>query len=556
MINDPEDHSTIKVEVFDKELSSPTEIKDFNHQKHDTRIEVSQVLADSHDNILTKKKLLVVFSAMALVLFISFVDQTGITVVLPYMADELNAADTISWAGTASLIAQTCFSAFFGRFSDIFSRKYVLIGCLLLLAVFDLGCGFCQTPEQLYVFRAICGISNGGITALTMVIVSDIVTLQERGKYQGILGSCVGLGNALGPFIASAFLSKYSWREFFYFLCPAVVAATLVIWWYVPYTKPDISFKEKLMKIDYTGFFFSSTATVFVLIPISGGGSYYEWDSPMVISFFIIGGIAFAIFLVVEAKYALLPMMPLHLFTTSVSLTTLLIQNLLYGMSYFGATYYYPYYFQVVKGYSVIKTSVHLLALVLTQSVTSTICGQIISRTGVYIYVIWYGAFFWTLGVCLLALWNPSSNALVIIALVINGTGVGAIFQPTLVAVQAQTYKRDRAIVISARNVLRSIGGAIGLAVASLIVSNTYIKEITTNGKDLFSETQLQFLRSQVFSTLHLGDNYSPTQLLFLQNAYMGAMKNLFYFWMGAISSCLVSNLVVKGGSLKPLDEK
>lgn len=526
------------------------------NEKENTTIEVSQELADSHDNILTIRKLIVVFSAMALLLFISFVDQTGVTILLPYMADELDASDTISWAGTATLIVQTVFAAFFGRFSDIFSRKYVLIGCMIILAIFDLGCGFCQTSTQLFVFRGICGIGNGGITSLTMVIVSDIVTLQERGKYQGILGAFVGLGNALGPFIASAFISSYTWREFYYFLFPVIIVATGVIWWIVPYTKPDISLKEKLLKIDYIGFFCSSTAIIFLLIPISGGGSYYAWSSPLVISFLIIGGVSFVAFLLVEAKAAILPMIPLKLFSTSISLTCLLLQNFLFGMCYYSSIYYYPYYFELVKDFPVIKTSAYLLCLVLPQSTTSVICGQIISRTSNYIYVIWFGFLIWTLAVGLLNLWSPTSNAIIFIVLILNGCGVGAIFQPTLVAAQAQSYKRDRAIVISTRNVLRSFGGAIGLAIASLIISNTYINEITSNGKSLFSDVQLEDLRSKVFTTLLFDDNFSSDQLQFLKNAYMEGLKSLFYFWLASMSACVITSLPVKGGNLKPLDEK
>lgn len=534
-----------------------TSDKDYpsSNEKADTVV-VAQELADSHDNLLTKKKLLVVFSVMALVLFISFVDQTGITILLPHIADELDAADTIAWAGTSSLIVQTMFVAFFGRFSDIFSRKYVLISCMVILAVFDLGCGFCQTPIQLYVFRGLCGIGNGGITSLTMVIVSDVVTLKERGKYQGILGAFVGLGNALGPFLASAFISNNSWRDFFYFLSPTIIIAAGFIWRIVPYTKPDIQLKEKLLKIDYMGFFFVPVAIIFLLIPLSGGGSYYAWNSPLVISFFVIGGIAFGIFLLVEAKYVVLPMIPLNLFTTGTSLTCLLVQNFLFGMCYYSCIYYYPYYFEIVKGFSVIKTSAYLLCLVLPQSSTSVVCGQIISRTGSYIYVIWYGFLIWTVGICLLALWKPSSNAVVIVSLILNGSGVGAIFQPTLVAAQAQSYKRDRAIVISTRNLLRSFGGAVGLAIASLIFSNSYIKTIVGEGGQLFSSDQINHLRSQVFTVSLFSRGYSSDQLVFLRDAYMGALSNVFYFWMACMSACVLTCLGVRGGSLKPLDEK
>lgn len=516
----------------------------------------SDHIVDTHDNILPLKELLIVFSAMAIALFLSFVDQTGITIALPYIADELKAHDSISWAGTASLISNTVFMVLFGRLSDIFSRKYVLIGSMLILAFFDLACGFAQTPYQLYIFRAFCGIGNGGITSLTMVIVSDVVTLQDRGKYQGILGACVGLGNALGPFLASAFIERHSWRGFYYMLCPIIVCASGLVCWLVPYTKPNYSLKQKLLKIDYLGFLFSSIGIIFLLIPISGGGSFYSWSSPFVISMITIGGISLILFLYVEKKVAILPMIPLRLFTKRFSLTCLLSQNFFFGMCYYSSIYYYPYYLQIVRRTSVVKSAVLLLCLVIPQSLTSIIGGQIISRTKRYIYVIWFGFISWALAVCLLNLWGVSTNfGVIIITLIINGWGIGAIFQPTLVAAQAQSYREDRAIVISTRNVLRSFGGSIGLAISSSIISNTYIGILTKSDTQLFSKTELEVLKAMIYSSIDF-NNYSMEQVTFLKNAYMKSLRNVFFFWIGTMAYCVITTIPIKDEGLEPVDTR
>jgi len=139
-------------------------------------------LIQVESNILSKPKLLVVFSGLAFALFISFIDQNSIGVALPTIGDDLNAASTISWAGTSSLIANTVFQVLYGRLSDIMGRKVVFLTAVGLLALGDLLCSFAQTGPQLYAFRGISGVGNGGITALSMMIVSDIVTLENRGK--------------------------------------------------------------------------------------------------------------------------------------------------------------------------------------------------------------------------------------------------------------------------------------------------------------------------------------------------------------------------------------
>lgn len=133
-------------------------------------------------NILPKKQLLVTFFGLSFGLLICFIDQNCVGIALPTIGKDLNAATTIAWAGTSSLIANTVFQVLYGRLSDIVGRKVVFLGAVALLALGDLLCGFAKTGPQLYAFRGLAGVGTGGITAMTMMIVSDIVSLEERGK--------------------------------------------------------------------------------------------------------------------------------------------------------------------------------------------------------------------------------------------------------------------------------------------------------------------------------------------------------------------------------------
>jgi MFS family permease len=137
-----------------------------------------------HDqtNLLTGSRLIITFTALASALLVTYIDQNSIGVVLPTIGRDLNSSSTIVWAGTSSLIANTAFQMLYGRLSDIVGRKVVLLTCLCILAVGDLLCGFAQTGAQLYAFRGISGLANGGIMALSMMVVSDVTTLEQRGK--------------------------------------------------------------------------------------------------------------------------------------------------------------------------------------------------------------------------------------------------------------------------------------------------------------------------------------------------------------------------------------
>ena len=265
-----------------------------------------------HDqtDILPFRKLIIVFSGLAISLLDTFVDQNGISVTLPTVANDLNAQNSISWAGTSSLIANTMFTVLYGRLSDIFGRKIVYLSALALLCIADLLCGLSQNAAMFYVFRGVAGIAGGGVTSLTMIIVSDVVTLQERGKYQGILGGALGLGNVIGPFIAAAFIMRSTWRGFFWLISPLSALSMVVGYLLIPNNARKDGFKKSLGRIDFYGILASSIAVIFILLPISGGGSYFNWDSAMVISMLTIGGCSLIAFIFIEWKVAMLPMLP------------------------------------------------------------------------------------------------------------------------------------------------------------------------------------------------------------------------------------------------------
>lgn len=235
------------------------------------RTTVAERALHDQTNILPRSQLLVVFATLATTLLITFIDQNGISITLPTIAEDLGAADTISWAGTASLLSNTTFQMLYGRLSDIFGRKNVFLAAVGLLSVADLLCGLSQNAAMFYVFRGVAGIGGGGITNLAMIIVSDVVTLEQRGKYQGIIGATVGLGNIAGPFLAAAFVDRATWRAFFYMLAPLGAIAGVISYVFLPNKPPTGGFRESARKIDYAGSLMSSISVISLLIPISGG---------------------------------------------------------------------------------------------------------------------------------------------------------------------------------------------------------------------------------------------------------------------------------------------
>ncbi|CUM66709.1 uncharacterized protein PRCAT00004387001 [Priceomyces carsonii] len=535
------------------------ETADKNDDKKNPKL--SDKLGDAHMNLLPKRKLIVSLGAMSLGLFATFVDQTSLTVSLPQIGKDLNAQTTINWAATAQLMANTVCQVLFGRLADIFGRKRILLMSLGILAISDLCCGFAQTGVQFYVFRAFAGIGQGGTQSLTMVIVSDIVTLKQRGKYQGILGSQVGLGNAIGPFLMSAFIEHSSWRNFYHMMPGLVALVMLTIFFTIDNNKAVldsvISNKEKFKKIDYLGMLFSTASLTLLLVPISGGGSTYAWDSTKVIVMFVIGGVCMVIFLIIEWKIPILPMIPLSLFSRP-SLALILGSNFCFGLEFYAFIYYIPYYFQIVKKMDSIHSAILILPLVLTQSVSSIIAGNLISFTGKYKLIILTGYGLWFTSCCLLLLFKPDTHVgIIVLVLLIMGCGTGWTFQPTIVAVQAHSKKSERAVVIGCRNVLRSFGGSVGVAVSSLIMSNTLLNKISEELNKESSDvpkSYLLYLKKHIYSKIELS-GLDEKQISVVQDMYMGSMRNLFYLYIPLIGVCFISTIFIVDRGLLCIDE-
>ncbi|RDW85737.1 MFS multidrug transporter-like protein [Coleophoma crateriformis] len=504
-------------------------------------------------NILPTPKLIIVFCGLAFGLLICFIDQNSIGIALPTIGADLNAATTISWAGTSSLIANTVFQVLYGRLSDIVGRKVVFLSAVGLLALGDLLCGFAKTGPQLYAFRGISGVGNGGITALAMMIVSDVVTLENRGKYQGILGACVGLGNTIGPFMAAGFVQHTTWRWLFWCICPLAVLAGAAVAFTLPPSKVHGELRDKIKAIDVWGVIFSSVAILLLLIPISGGGTYFVWSSPMVISMLTLGSISAVAFVIVEWKFAAMPMMPLHLFKNP-AIFAILLQNFLFGIVYYSHLYYLPIYYQNARQWSPLLSAALTIPFVAGQSFFSICSGQYISRTKRYGEIIWLGYGLWTLGSGLIMLFTRTTPRWqIVIFLIIEGAGVGNVFQPTLIAAQAHTRKQDRAVVISVRNFVRALGGSVGLALSSAVFSNVLSKQLNVLSVPLPSGFKSGILAS-ILSVPDLS-SLTATQKAEVLDAYMSASHGVFTVWVPIMGTCLLLCFLIKDNGLKRPEE-
>ncbi|QRV76742.1 major facilitator superfamily transporter [Ceratobasidium sp. AG-Ba] len=489
------------------------------------------VTIDDQSSRFPFRKLLVVFLSLFICLFVSFLDQTSVSTVLPAIAHDLGAADRINWVGISFLVATTSSQIVIARLSDIFGRKFMLISVIILFTFGNLLCGFAQSAVWLFAARGISGIGGGGINSLCMIIMSDIVSLKERGKYQGFLGAAVALGSGIGPLIGGA-LSTAGWRWVFWFTVPISVACVAQLWWMLPQNKLSGNFLDKVRKVDFMGSFLSLVAVVCILVPISGGGTYYSWHSALVIAMLTVGSVLAVSFLLVEWRLATLPILPLRLFRIR-NILIIYTTTLMTGIIYYCNLYFLPSYYTDARGFTPIQAGIYLLPLILIQTLASSMCGQILVRTRAPKPIIVAGFSIWCIGAGLQSMFGLNTSKGEICGyLILQGIGVGGTLQTTLVAAQASVDAQDRAVVTGARNFFRTLGGAIGL--------NAVLKRQLSKIPELAGETISKIIKSGPEATV--GTSYEEA----VRAAYMVALHTVFVIFIPVAGLSAVMTVFLK----------
>ncbi|KAL4803994.1 major facilitator superfamily domain-containing protein [Aspergillus unguis] len=455
-------------------------------------------------NYVPKRTIITIFLACSTVDLIALMDQTTLAASLSVIGNALDANDKAAWISGGYFVTSTCFQLIYGRLSDIWSRKLVLFTGLAIFFFGSLASSLSQTATQLIVFRAFTGVGGGGLMTVAQMIVSDVVPLRERGKYQGILGAVVAIANGIGPVIGGALSSigPGSWRWIFRLNLPLTALTTLAVFFFMPLKKVTGDWKVKLKAVDFVGAGLALGGTAVLLLGLNWGGGEYAWDSAHVIATLVVGFVVSMLFMVWQWKGAAYPLVPMHIFKSRI-VNGACLTMFINGWNFLTQVYYIPTFYQLVFGYGAVKAGAMLLPVTLMQTVSSTVSGLVVHRVGRYRECILFGWMIWAVGLGLFSTLDENSGVGKQIGYgILTGAGVGNTLQPALIAIQAGVERRDMAVVTSFRNFVRNLGGTLGLAIAQTIINNLLLSSLKP--LHLSSESQRSLLAnpSTYLSTL------------------------------------------------------
>ena len=415
---------------------------------------------------LSHKQILVVMGGLLVGMFLSALDQSIVGTALPRITSELGGLDKLSWVVTAYLLTATASTPLWGKISDLYGRRLLFQIAIVTFLVGSVLAGFSQNIDQLIAFRAIQGLGGGGLMALAMATIGDVIPPRERGRYQGYFAAVFGTSSVLGPVLGGWFADGPGWQWIFWMNLPLGIAALVITSaaLKIPHVRREHS-------IDYLGAAVIVASVTSFLLYTAWAGPDLGWGSTTGIALLAAGVVLAVAFVLVELRAAE-PIIPMRLFGNSIfSIANLF--GFLIGIAMFGSMIFIPVYLQVVDGMSPTKSGLAMVPMVVGIFTTSITAGQLMSRNGKYKRYPIMGAAIVTGALFLLStLDNESPYWYAGLSMYALGLGLGLTMQVLIVVVQNSVDRSDMGVATSSVAFFRSMGGSFGTALFGAILSS------------------------------------------------------------------------------------
>ncbi|KAJ2798454.1 hypothetical protein H4R20_004817, partial [Coemansia guatemalensis] len=307
----------------------------------DIEIESQQESEEEFQSLLRGKKLYLALAGLDALLFIAALDLTIIATVYVEIANSFNALPRAEWTVTSYMLASTAIQPLFGKFSDILGRTKAIVAAVLLFVLGSVLCAVSRSMDALIASRAVQGLGGGGIMSLIFVVIADVLSERERGKYIGVFTCTWGFASAVAPILGGVIVQHADWRLIFWINLPFCAIALVLVLFAMRLPRPGGSVKEKAKKIDVLGALVFLAGTVPLLLGLSWGGREHSWTSPLVLGCVIAGPLVLGVFFLIEWRIPREPIVPSRLLAIrNVALSA--VGHFFYGAAGYGPIVFVP----------------------------------------------------------------------------------------------------------------------------------------------------------------------------------------------------------------------